>query len=213
MNTIRAVRSFLEERTMKVRIGETFSSARKICGGSPQGSILRGFLFSITTDNLTENISYDMGGVNTCHASQDSPTDYKETIEHDARGDLVLLDLSLARIVSDTESSLGINNITVEAEPISPHTWSFAENRLAAEYVTEELLPREYNQSTPNTRGQFARFIPPGNLVSSAISGEYSSTTGQTFAFLPRGNGLCILSYSLEEARGPLQSSSQTLTL
>ena len=35
---------------MSVRINSTYSKGRKICGGSPQGSLLGNFLFCLTTD-------------------------------------------------------------------------------------------------------------------------------------------------------------------
>ena len=52
--TTAMVHCFLFERTMSVKIGDSFSCPRKVPGGSPQGSILGNFLFCITTDSLSD---------------------------------------------------------------------------------------------------------------------------------------------------------------
>ena len=46
------VRSFLTQRSMSVRIGESLSTPRALCGGSPQGSILGCFLYCIATQQI-----------------------------------------------------------------------------------------------------------------------------------------------------------------
>lgn len=51
-NLIQAIRSFLTERTMCFKVGNSLSSSRKLRGGSPQGTILGNFLFILTTDEL-----------------------------------------------------------------------------------------------------------------------------------------------------------------
>ena len=40
---------------------------------------------------------------------------------------------------------------------------------------------------------QFESFIPPGNLVSTCLSGAYSSTTGMTFVYMNGMNGRTLL--------------------
>ena len=46
----RMVPAFLHDRQMTVKINNTYSNCRRICGGSPQGSLLGNFLFCLTTD-------------------------------------------------------------------------------------------------------------------------------------------------------------------
>ena len=52
--TIRILASFLSNRTMSVRVGDTWSRPRPVYGGVPQGSILGVLLFNITTDDLED---------------------------------------------------------------------------------------------------------------------------------------------------------------
>ena len=51
---IRLLASFLSDRTMTVRVGQSWSDPLNINGGCPQGSILGVFLFNITTEDLEE---------------------------------------------------------------------------------------------------------------------------------------------------------------
>ena len=50
--TIELIRSFLSSRTMMVKIGDYLSEPRKLCGGSPQGSILGCLLYCLTTQQI-----------------------------------------------------------------------------------------------------------------------------------------------------------------
>ena len=52
---IRLVAAFLSQRTMQVKVGNTWSRKRSVSGGVPQGSILGVLLFNITTDNLEDD--------------------------------------------------------------------------------------------------------------------------------------------------------------
>ena len=52
---IRIISSFLTNRTMSVRVGQTWSSPRSVSGGCPQGSILGILLFNMVTDDLEDN--------------------------------------------------------------------------------------------------------------------------------------------------------------
>ena len=47
---IELVSAFLYNRTMQVKVGQSYSNRRSVPGGSPQGSILGNFLFCATTD-------------------------------------------------------------------------------------------------------------------------------------------------------------------
>ena len=48
------VRSFLADRTMRVKVGQELSQPRKLKGGSPQGSILGCFLYCATTQHIVQ---------------------------------------------------------------------------------------------------------------------------------------------------------------
>ena len=53
LQTVDWVASFLYNRKMAVKIGDSFSMPRSVPGGSPQGSILGNFLFCSTTNGFT----------------------------------------------------------------------------------------------------------------------------------------------------------------
>ena len=53
--TIRLVATFLTNRTMTVRVGESWSSPLEVNGGCPQGSVVGVQLFNATTDNLEDD--------------------------------------------------------------------------------------------------------------------------------------------------------------
>ena len=53
---IRLLATFLTNRTMVVKVGNTRSKPRPVNGGCPQGSILGVFLFNVTTDDLEDEI-------------------------------------------------------------------------------------------------------------------------------------------------------------
>ena len=154
------------------------SEPRAIFGGSPQGSILGNLLLTLTTDELTAGVDYEhlnevaheeVSNVRASAETFDLSPELNET-------KIIRLDLSLARI-TDGASEYGMDNITVEQIEEDNQTYPFESNS----YTTDELLPKDYHQSTSSTRGQFADFRPPGNLVSSCLSGDYSSTAGETF--------------------------------
>ena len=52
---IRLISTFLTNRSMTVRVGNSWSMPREVNGGCPQGSILGVLLFNITTDDLEDN--------------------------------------------------------------------------------------------------------------------------------------------------------------
>ena len=59
---IRLLATFLTNRTMTLRVGESWSDPKDVCGGCPQGSILGVFLFNVTTDDLEDDfVNYDRG--------------------------------------------------------------------------------------------------------------------------------------------------------
>ena len=88
---------------------------------------------------------------------------------------MIPIDLGIARVVSDTQSNLGINNITVLGEE-SQYAPSFEANRTIVSDGPVDTTPNSsfehshaYTQSTPTNRGQFANFLPPGNILSSCL--------------------------------------------
>ena len=52
---IALIATFLSDRTMTLKIGETWSDKRSVTGGCPQGSVLGVFLFNVSTDNLEDD--------------------------------------------------------------------------------------------------------------------------------------------------------------
>ena len=114
---------------------------------------------------------------------------------------ILRLDLSLARI-TDGDSLYGMDNVTVERDDLD-RTCPFE----LSGYMTDELRPNEYHQSTLSARGQFAKFCPPGNLVSACLSGDYSSTTGETFVYM---KGMRIMAIS--DTKSELLSAITNIT-
>ena len=51
---VELVCAFLNNRTMSVKVGTSFSDRKPVTGGSPQGSILGNFLFCASTDEFTD---------------------------------------------------------------------------------------------------------------------------------------------------------------
>ena len=160
--TLTLVSSFLEDRTMQVRINDTMSVPRAVHGGSPQGSILGSLLFTLTTDDLTSGFTNADSG------------DTMESITTMEGEEPFLVDPSLARITTPIRSDLGIDNFTVEASteeicvPFERNGSWTDENDLG----NSQIQHPNYTQSTPTTRGQFVRFSPPGNLITDCISGS-----------------------------------------
>ena len=129
---------------MKVRVNDSLSVARPVHGGRPQGSILGNLLFMITTDKLGSDISYKHQNLNvalTRSAQDDTLTE---------------IDNTLARIVTEQESSLGINNITVCADLDDQGTVPFHANGSADELPFDRpdyYIHDDFLQSTPTIRG------------------------------------------------------------
>ena len=86
---IELVACFLRNRTMQVKIGDTYSAPRTVPGGSPQGSILGNFLFCATSDEFTTT---EIATNDTNHAPQIQPVNGVEEaggedVEVDEDGD------------------------------------------------------------------------------------------------------------------------------
>ena len=76
---LRILASFLTNRTMSVRIGDSWSRARPVSGGCPQGSILGVYLFNVTIDDLEDDyISQNLPDPS--HLPGDGPIPQEETV-------------------------------------------------------------------------------------------------------------------------------------
>ena len=187
------VHAFLRDRTMTVRVGETLSSPRPVHGGSPQGSMLGNLLFTITTDKITERIDYAKQILNLARLEKNT--------------EIISLDTSLARIVTDQHSIYGIDNITVTSDSVNSSergTISFEHNGRECTPDREEpdldyIRHSDFIQSTPTQKGKFARFVPPGNIITGCLNDTFSSTTGLTFVYM-QGHQKCnIITDSTDE--------------
>ena len=59
---IALIATFLRNRTMTVKVGESWSTPRPVHGGVPQGSLLGVILFNITTEDLEDGLQVDTVG-------------------------------------------------------------------------------------------------------------------------------------------------------
>ena len=85
---LRLLATFLTNRRMRVRVGQSWSQPRSVTGGCPQGSILGVFLFNITTDDLEDGSSFTSSpgapmatgpaGEDECESDLDAPADNPE---------------------------------------------------------------------------------------------------------------------------------------
>ena len=178
---------------MRARVGPVLSSPRQVNGGSPQGSILGNLLFTVMTDWLSKDISYTRNELNR-----------GELEDSDQNSQVVVLDMSLARVVGDSPSELGINNITVESLE-EEHTVPFEQNGSLSQSDLNGMPEysyykhEEYTQSTPTVRGQFQNFVPPGNIINTCLDEQYSSTSGMTFVYMQGHKGNAAIADSTDE--------------
>ena len=93
---------------MKVRIGSALLSGRPVCGGSPPASILGNYLFCMSTDRLERGL---------VRKTEQEDKEY-EAREGDEPRPCPPIDPGLARIRTDNHSNLGLNNVTVVADPV-----------------------------------------------------------------------------------------------
>ena len=107
-SSLTMVRSFLCERSMRVKIGSTLSRPRKLKGGSPQGSILGCFLYCLTTRQLNKNLPLAAGtGGQMARASDSEVTVHvAEAVDEDQGMDLMGEGLDLDAL-SDSSSISG----------------------------------------------------------------------------------------------------------
>ena len=92
---IRLIATFLTNRQMTVKVGESWSELLAVNGGCPQGSILGVFLFNLTTDDLEDSFM------------ETERTRLNELPQHyqEPRDDPIHLDTSIERVGAATTSS------------------------------------------------------------------------------------------------------------
>lgn len=102
------VRSFLTGRIMKARIGEFLSGGVKLCGGSPQGSILGCYLYCTATQQVNSSLARRELGPNREPAR---PEQVHNSPDQDVQGDvgfnLLADDLWPMNLTSSSEESEG----------------------------------------------------------------------------------------------------------
>ena len=196
--SIKLVHAFLSGRRIRARVGTTLSDALDIKGGSPQGPILGNLLFTLTTDDLTSTIEY--------HG-----TDLNAGFE---QGSIVQVDTNLARITSPENSDYGINNITVISDISELSAPFHANGSITGEGTFGSLPdPTPFTTSSPTSRGQFAQFIPPGNIVNTCLDETYSSTSGLTFVYMQGVRKAAIINDTSEECLSALNLSASNQEL
>ena len=79
---ISLVSTFLTNRTMTVRVQESWSDPFPVHGGVPQGSILGVILFNLTTEDLEENLDIDTLGPPDAQLTRLSDPKITSTKEH-----------------------------------------------------------------------------------------------------------------------------------
>ena len=122
---------------MNTRVRETLSSARKLSGGSPQGSILGNFLFCITTDWMERDADFS-----------------KAT--RDQEGRLAGEDLGLRGLASRVRESPIHPGPPPANQPRFPESIQGPVRRSSSRIIRNG--PPAH--STPSIRGQFATFAP-----------------------------------------------------
>lgn len=60
--SLKRIHTFLEGRTMTVKVNDEQSELRPVPGGSPQGTILGNYLFIISTNNLEDRREQSING-------------------------------------------------------------------------------------------------------------------------------------------------------
>ena len=97
--SVNLVRSFLTQRSMRVRIGKLLSSSHPLRGGSPQGSILGCFLYCATTQQINTDIHTQAprtpGSPRSPPAAGNSPWGHQSAGEEE-EGGMALLNTALS---------------------------------------------------------------------------------------------------------------------
>ena len=178
-----------EKNESEDRWVNTFQPQRSVMGGSPQGSILGKLLFTISTDKISDGIQYKKDDLN---------CGIEETTLCDDCNELVVLGRSLARIRNDSPSDYGLDDIPFENEE-EEETIPLEENGRSSDFSPSRLLTGQtFSQSTPTDRGQFAKFVPPGNIITSCLNDTFPDSTrrGDVEAGTQQSNSRCTSFYT-----------------
>ena len=137
---VELVCTFLSDRTMKVKVGDAYSSPRLVPGGSPQGSILGTFLFCAATNEFNELRAAPVTDRDNCQremheqpenvedhgdsdAGQGSVNDTCYSSDSNSDRSFNFFRPSRRRILDDTEMSQLMPRDEMECELGKPEKW------------------------------------------------------------------------------------------
>ena len=80
---LRLIATFLTNRTMSVRVGDSWSEPRDVTGGCPQGSILGVLLFNVTIEDLEEDFESFEAARRVRDEQPDSQQNFEARLEQD----------------------------------------------------------------------------------------------------------------------------------
>ena len=170
------VATFLINRTMLVRVGESWSAPRPVHGGVPQGSILGVMLFNVTTETLEERLDLDtLSG-----EALEPPTSEEEQTEDDRPNTR-----SGLRASSPTGGDSSHRPPSPPLSPVLQPGYQYtAGPRSADQYRVDDIpIPHEPN---PRTSAKWKPSIPlslkyvDDGMTIDNINFENATTTGST---------------------------------
>ena len=145
---IRLIATFLTNRQMAVKVGDSWSTLLPVNGGCPQGSILGVFLFNITTDNLEDRF---MGK----EEERISGLPRAAPPEEDEDEEMVLLDDSVEAVggpSASTPSASGAQPPAVNLSPIGEGLFRHSDMIVHFNRYTKNLPQPPMPHFTPQPR-------------------------------------------------------------
>ena len=211
--------SFLASRNMRVRVGSHLSGQRRLCGGSPQGSILGCYLYGAATQRL--DLSLPRNPEDPARTAP-APPDVEAQSPGDSDG-FGLLDDQEGRSTDDASSDGSF--LTAEGPPSSPHEaapdpllhplemFKYVDDTTVAENVEAEAVIRHVSASSPTEHvpaAGLSSFFSALIVAAAAIGMVVNCKKTQLVCFSP-DNG--YLSYAELFVQGAKICSQATMKL